>query len=221
MTDRAIIYRVDSPEIRALCEADSRLALLIRQYGDLSYRLHTDTFTFFAETIVGQMLSSKAADAIAARLYSLCGGELSVNAVLKQDVAALKGIGLSVFKTEYIFMVAELMKNDPGFFSALPDMPDSEVISRLTSLRGIGPWSAKMYLIFALGRLNVLPYEDGAFLQVYKWLYDTNDLKPSAIKKVCAPWSPYASLAARYLYRALDEGLTQAAALAVNLRKCE
>lgn len=219
--DRAITYKMESLEIRALCEADSKLALLIRHIGDLSYYLHRDSFTFFVDTIIGQMLSNKASDAIASRLHGLCGGELSVSAVLKLDISTIKSIGLSLFKSEYILNLAALIKNNSGLFSGLWDMPDSEVISHLTSIRGIGPWSAKMYLIFFLGRLDVLPFEDGAFLQAYKWLYDTNDLKPATIRKVCAPWSPYASLAARYLYRALDEGLTKNAALAVKLRERE
>ena len=82
-------------------------------------------------------------------------------------------------------------------------------LNKLTALRGIGTWSSKMYLIFVLNRLNVLPYEDGAFLQAYKWLYATDDIKPVAIKQKCASWSPYSSLAARYMYRALDNGLTK------------
>lgn len=66
-----------------------------------------------------------------------------------------------------------------------------------------------MYLIFVLDRMNVLPYEDGAFLQAYKWLYDTSDTSISSIQKRCKKWSPYSSLAARYLYRFLDDGYTK------------
>jgi DNA-3-methyladenine glycosylase II len=76
-----------------------------------------------------------------------------------------------------------------------------------------------MYLIFVLNRLDVLPYEDGAFLQTYKWLYGTDDIRHSSIKEKCAPWTPYASLAARYLYRALDGGLMQDAELNAKLRE--
>lgn len=88
-------------------------------------------------------------------------------------------------------------------------MSDQEIIRELTSIKGIGIWTAKMYLIFVLDRPNVLPYEDGAFLQAYRWAYKTDNLSPDAIKKKCKKWSPYSSIAARYLYRALDTGLTK------------
>jgi DNA-3-methyladenine glycosylase II len=94
-------------------------------------------------------------------------------------------------------------------FKDLEALDDIDVIKILTSLPGIGNWSAKMYLIFVLNRMNVLPFEDGAFLQSYKWLYNTSDIDISSIQKKCKKWSPYSSLAARYLYRFLDDGFTQ------------
>ena len=66
-----------------------------------------------------------------------------------------------------------------------------------------------MYLIFVLDRQDVLPFEDGAFLQSYRWLYNTTDTTPASVKKKCANWNPYYSIAARYLYRILDLGLTK------------
>lgn len=192
---------------------------MIRRYGDLTYSLHTNEFTFFVETIIGQMLSSKAADAITARMYSICNGALTVDAILKLEPRILKSIGISGLKSEYILHLAETIRNNPLFFSDLKDASDKEIICRLTTLHGIGAWSAKMYLIFVLDRPDVLPYEDGAFLQAYKWLYGTTEIKPSLIEKRCEPWSPHASLAARYLYRALDEGLTKDKLLEKTIRE--
>ena len=76
-------------------------------------------------------------------------------------------------------------------------------------------------MLFRSNRLDVLPYEDGAFLQVYKWLYETDDIKPITIKQKCASWSPYASLAARYMYRALDNGLTKDLNMTERLHRIE
>lgn len=84
-----------------------------------------------------------------------------------------------------------------------------EVINELAKLRGIGIWTAKMYLIFVLDRQDILPYEDIAFLQGYKWAYKTNDTSPEAVKKKCKKWRPYSSIAARFYYRALDMGYTK------------
>lgn len=208
-----IKYRLDSPEICALCDADARLALVIRHYGELAYAPHLDPFEHTVENIVGQMLSSKAADTIASRLYALCGGVLTADAILRLDVPALRGIGLSKNKSEYILNIAALTKEQPGFLDSLRELPDEEVIQKLTALRGLGTWSAKMYLIFVLNRPDVLPFEDGAFLQTYKWLYATDDIRPTMIKQKCAPWSPFSSLAARYMYRALDYGMMHDVAL--------
>jgi DNA-3-methyladenine glycosylase II len=198
---------LESPEIKLLSSADARLAEVIKHYGDLSYTLHTDGFAFLAETVVGQMLSNKAADVIASRLYDICGGAVSIEAVRRLAQPTIKSIGLSDQKATYIKGLAEFVHNRPDFFEEIAELNDDALIRRLTAIRGIGAWSAKMYLIFVLNRQDVLPFEDGAFLQAYKWIYETNDVKPQTIIKKCEPWKPYSSLAARYLYRALDFGL--------------
>jgi DNA-3-methyladenine glycosylase II len=207
--NKIITYELTSPEIKALCGSDERLAHLICRYGNLSYLLNTDAFSFFVETIISQMLSNKAAETISARLHNACKGALTVDAILQLDVSDFRRIGLSGRKAEYILRLAALMTDNPGYFDELGALSDSEILKRLTSLHDIGIWSAKMYLIFVLNRPDVLPYEDGAFLQAYKWLYATNDTSPASVKQNCASWAPFSSLASRYLYKALDEGLTK------------
>lgn len=81
------------------------------------------------------------------------------------------------------------------------------MIKELTRLRGTVTWSSKMYLIFTLNRMDILPFEDAAFLQTYAGLYKTDNLQPAAIIKKCKKWKPYSSIAARYFYYALDTGL--------------
>ena len=83
------------------------------------------------------------------------------------------------------------------------------MIRILTSVHGIGTWTAKMYLMFVLNRQDVLPFEDVAFLQGYGWAYKTDDFSPAAVQKKCKKWKPYSSIAARYMYKALDRGLTK------------
>ena len=94
-------------------------------------------------------------------------------------------------------------------FVKIEELPDEEAILALKSIKGIGNWTAKMYLIFFLQRQDVLPYEDGAFLQAYKWLYNTKIIKSESIARKCKKWRPYTSIGARYMYRALDTGLTK------------
>jgi DNA-3-methyladenine glycosylase II len=203
------IHKLDSPEIMHLRANDARLNKLISRYGELRYSLHNDSFAFLVETIIGQMLSSIAADAISERMHRLCDGNLSPMNVLGQKHNDLREIGLSNAKAQYIFALAEHILNRPTYFKSLEQLSDDEVINELTSLKGLGSWSAKMYLIFMLDRKDVLPYEDGAFLQAYKWLYSVNDISVSSIKKTCTCWSPWTSIASRYLYRALDSGYTK------------
>lgn len=202
-----IIYTLNSPAIQHLCKVDDRLSTVILRYGEIRYNVHTDPFVSLAETIIGQMLSNKAASAITSRLYTLCSGTLSARAVMHLDISALRGIGLSNKKAVSLSRLAELVQDIPDYFDGFMTLPDSEIINRITALYGLGSWSAKMFLIFVMDRMDVLPYEDGAFLQAYKKLYKTDDVKPISIIKKCECWSPYTSLAARYLYRALDEGL--------------
>ncbi len=218
---RTISYAVDTPEIQTLCDSDPRLSLVIKHYGELIYTLHSDPFAHLIENIVGQMLSNKSAAAITARLYARCGGALAPDVLSRLEIVDLKGIGLSKQKAEYISLAAEFLKDNPGFFDKLSNLPDEEIIAKLTKLRGVGMWSAKMYLIFVLDRQNVLPFEDGAFQQAYKWLYATEDIKPAAIKERCTPWNPYSSIASRYMYRALDHGLTKDAMLSEQLARIE
>ena len=210
---------VSSPEVRHLCESDNRLAVIIKEYGDLEYQLHSDHFKSFIETIVGQMLSSKVADVITERLENLCGGDISCAKLLSLDFGQIRSIGLSRMKTEYIVGFAKIVQENPGFFEELEQQSEQEVLSRLTAIRGIGNWSAKMYLIFSLNKPDILPYEDGAFLQAYKWLYQTEDISPKSIIARCKAWKPYSSIAARYLYRALDNNMIGNPTLRTRLDK--
>ena len=155
------------------------------------------------------MLSNKAADVITQRFEKLCGGTVTTQAVSGLSVADLRGVGLSNSKAGYILQLTENVLSGKLNFSILETLSDEEVLKTLTALRGIGSWSAKMYLIFMLCREDILPYEDGAFLQAYSWLYPMNGSKPAEIVAACANWRPYSSIAARYLYQALDMGMTK------------
>lgn len=199
----------DSPEVRQLCRKDKRLAKAISQVGPITYTLARDEYAFLVHEIIEQMLSVKAGGKIYDRLNMLCDGGVipeSISALSDEDI---RGAGVSSAKAAYIRNMTNAVLSGDLDFAALRSMPDKDVIKMLTSLRGIGDWTAKMYLIFVLDRQDVLPFEDGAFLQSYRWLYKTADCSPEAVKKKCAKWKPYSSIAARYLYRVLDLGLTK------------
>jgi|GEM_PF-91091 len=199
----------NSKEILYLSSKDKHLAQVISSIGPISYAPHKDGYAFLVHEIIEQMLSVKAGAKIYARLKVLCGGRITIKAVGKLSAKQIKSIGTSKAKVGYIQALTKALKTKELGLPSLRKLDDDDVIKALTSIRGLGIWSAKMYLIFVLNRNDVLPYEDAAFLQSYEWLYKTKDRSKEAVKKKCKKWKPYSSIAARYLYRALDEGLTK------------
>lgn len=207
---QAMTFDETSPAIRHLKSRDRRLALVIGAVGPLACtRPNLTPFEFLAFHIVGQMLSTKAADAIYGRLADLVHGCLTAQDVAALDEERLRAIGLSRPKAGYMLGLAHSVLAGAVDFPALEDMDDEGVIRTLTRLRGIGNWTAKMYAIFMLGRPDILPLEDGAFLNGCRWLYGTAGSTPEALRRRGKRWSPWASVAARYLYRARDTGLTK------------
>ena len=202
----------EDKRISYLKAKDNRLSKVIDAVGELNskqYNQSTDSFFFLVREIVGQMISANVKKTIFSRLLSLCNNELTPNNVCKLRLEELRGIGLSQSKSKYIHNLAWLVAENKINFDSLSQLPDEEVRKELMKIEGIGNWTSKMYLIFFLNREDVLPNEDGAFLQAYKWLYNTKIIKKESIEKRCKKWKPYTSLGAKYLYRALDTGLTK------------
>jgi len=199
----------DSDEIKYLCCRDKRLAKVIHMIGPITYKPYENEYSFLVQQIIGQMLGNKVASKITERLVALCDGEITPNAIRGIDDSLIKGTGMSMPKVQYIRNLTSVIENGELQFETINGLDDREVIKELTKIKGIGEWTAKMYLIFVLNRMNVLPYEDMAFLQAYGWLYKTDDYSKGSVTKKCRKWSPYSSLAARYLYKALDGGLTK------------
>ena len=199
----------DTESIQYLCKKDKRLAKVISAIGPITYQIHSDSYSFLIHEIIEQMLSVKAGVKIYGRLEGLCDGNITVATVKQLSDEQIRGIGTASSKVKYIRGLTNAVESGDLDFKKLETMNDDEVINELTSLHGIGTWTAKMYLIFALNRQDVLPYEDVAFLQGYEWLYKTKDRSKAAVEKKCKKWKPYSSIAARYLYRALDSGLTK------------
>lgn len=204
-----ITHNKESPSIRHLCKSDESLRIIISHIGDIEYSPHKDGFAFMVDTIIGQMLSTKVADIISERLRCICIGDISPEVIDSLSIGDLQKIGLSAAKSEYIIGLAAHCCSQPNYFSCLSSKPDNEVMKELMKLRGIGAWSAKMYLIFVLDRPDVLPFEDGAFKQAFKWLYPAVAYTEKSVREKCECWQPFASIASRYLYKALDSGLTK------------
>lgn len=136
-------------------------------------------------------------------------GSITPGAINRLSDEEIRSTGTSSAKVSYIRSLTAAVISGALDLSSLVSMTDSEIIKTLTAIKGIGNWTAKMYLIFVLDRPDVLPTEDVAFLQAYQWLYKTDDRTPESVRRKCKKWKPYSSIAARYLYRALDGGYTK------------
>ena len=189
-----------------LKKRDKKLAWLMERVGPLSHTDLKDDFLFFIEQVIGQMLSIRVADVMTGRLAALCRGEITASTICSLSVDELKKIGISLRKAECIRQIAFMVENGSLNFGKLKELSDAEIIKSLTAIKGIGTWTAKMYL-YKINRPDVLPYEDATFLAAYKWLYRTRNVKPEAVRQRCRKWSPYSSIAAMYLYAAFDRKL--------------
>jgi len=205
-----ITLDMDTPSIQYLCKKDKRLAKVIRMVGPISYvPYEEDPYGFLVHEIIEQMLSVKAGQKIFTRLEILCNGHISPSVIRNLSDEEIKSIGTSASKVKSIRLLTEAIEMEKINLHELIELNDLEVTNKLTSIHGIGSWTAKMFLIFCLNRQDILPYEDVAFLQAYKWVYKTEDCNVTSVKKRCNKWKPYSAIAARYMYRALDTGLTK------------
>ena len=199
----------DSPSIKHLRERDKRLSLVIDKIGPITYEPHEDDpYSFLVHKIIEQMLSIKAGQKIYQRLVALCDGNLTAEKINQLSFEEIKSIGTATSKVKFIQSLTSAVLNHDVDFSSLSTLLDKKVHRELTKLPRIGNWTANMYLLFVLNRQDILPYDDAACLQAYKWLYNARKLKKT-IENKCKYWKPYSSIASRYLYEALDTGLTK------------
>lgn len=198
---------IHSTEVRFLSERDWRLAHLISRIGNLEYRKADSAFLNITHSIIEQMMSMKAASKIEGRLLDLCGGSISPNSVAAQTLDNIKSCGISLRKAQSLKNFAEYSRqNDP---ERLANKTENEIRRELTSLPGIGKWTCDMFLLFYLELPDILPVEDGALRQAFKWLYGVEISNSEVREVVCSLWRPYSSTAVRYLYRALNQGLVR------------
>lgn len=204
-----IILDENSEAIQYLSRKDKRLAKAIKMIGPIKYVPHEDAYDFLIGEILGQMLANKVSRKMYERLVVLCNGHITPESISALTDEAIRSIGTSKQKTEYIRYLTEAVQHQKIDLKNIKEKTDTEILKELTSLKGIGDWTAKMYLIFCLNRQDIIPYEDFAFLQGFGWLYKTDDYSRQNVEKKCKKWKPYSSIAARYMYKALDLGFTK------------
>ncbi len=163
------------------------------------------TFEALARSIVFQQLSTKAARTIYGRFEEAAGGKVTPEAIQNMSVSEMRRCGLSKQKIGYIRDLAEHALSGKVDFNKLPSMSDEEVIIALTDIKGVGVWTAHMFLIFALRRPNVLPVGDLGVRTAMQRLYGKRKPPtPAQMEKIATSWHPYCSYAAWYLWRSLE-----------------
>lgn len=206
-----ITLDMNTPSVQYLCRKDKRLAKVINMVGSISYTTPDgeNAYSFLIHEVIEQMLSIKAGKKIYERLVDLCNDDVTPFKMNQLSDEQIKSIGTSNSKVRYIRSITDAVINGTLNFEKLHCLSANDALHALTKIQGIGKWTAKMYLIFVLDRQDILPYEDVAFLQTYRWVYKTDVVLPEYVKKKCSKWKPYSSIAARFFYKALDEGMTK------------
>ncbi len=191
--------------IHHLKSADPVMAGLIERVGPFRMNYDQPSFEAMAESIVYQQLNGKAAATIWQRLVEAAGGAVTPDSVLKLTPRRLRQCGLSRQKLSYIRDLAEKTRAGEVDFASLPSQSDDEVIAHLTRVKGIGIWSAQMFLMFALKRRDVLPTTDYGILSSVRRHYGFKRLpKARTVTRLAEKWRPYRSVACWYLWRSLD-----------------
>lgn len=194
---------------RHLSRRDPIVRQIIKRYGPCTIRPHTRYFDTLVGSIISQQLSTKAAETIRARFISLYAPARFPKAaqILATADEALRGVGLSGQKASYIKDLAAKTEDGTLKLSRLARMSDEEIIEMLVQIKGIGVWTVQMFLIFSLGRLNVLPVGDLGVRRAIERSYGLKQLPNAAeIEKIAEQqgWSPYCSVVSWFFWRSLE-----------------
>jgi len=185
--------------------ADPRLFNVMRDHGPFRLRQERNRFKMLVRSIVGQQLSVMAARTIFQRFESALDGPITAEAVSRRDVSTLRQYGISQKKAEYVLDLAMKVADREIDLAKIGRLSDEEIIAQLVSVRGIGRWTAQMFLIFALGRKNVFPHEDLGVRSALKTMYALSELPTREFTlEVASRWTPYASIGSWYCWRMID-----------------
>ena len=184
-----------------LSKNDNIIAKIITDYPRERMEMKNDTLHTLVRSVVGQQISVRAADAIWNRLDEACNNSITENNLLKLSIEDMRKTGLSNTKSNYIMNIVNANLSELDW----EDMNDEEVSNELCKIKGIGPWTADMFLIFRLGRTNILPLGDIGLVNAINLHYNNKEkLSKEELMKFKEKWSPWCSIATWYMWRSLD-----------------
>ena len=193
---------------RHLAKRDRVMKKLIPQFGEARLKLRGDAFTTLARSVIGQQISMKAAQSVWEKFLALTttpGSRIQPASVLAQPVEGLRAVGLSARKAEYVRDLAQHFEEGSVHVRQWAQMDDEAIIEELVAIRGIGRWTAEMFLIFHLMRPNVLPLDDvGLIKGISENYFSGEPVSRAEAREVGDAWAPYRSVATWYIWRSLD-----------------
>jgi DNA-3-methyladenine glycosylase II len=188
----------------ALKKRDKTLGAIINSYHGEAMAMRGEAFYTLARSITGQQISVKAADSVWNKL-SAGVGKMTPKVIANADAIELRSYGLSSSKVIYLHALANHFLENPKTIKNWPNMSDEEIIAELTSIKGIGTWTAEMFLIFGLGRPDVFPIADLGLLKgIYRHYNKSEKMSKDAVIAIGESWRPYRSIGTWYMWRALD-----------------
>ena len=191
---------------RHLKKRDSVLGAVIRKVGPCGYTLQRDRFGMLVRSIVYQQISGAAARTILGRLTdALPGRQLTAQGLAALSPEEYRLAGVSKQKAGYLQSLAELSLTGDLRLARIGRYADQDIIAQLTQVKGVGVWTAQMFLMFSLGRPDVLPWDDLGVRQAIRKLYGLSQMPTRAeSERIAEPWRPYASVASWYCWRSLE-----------------
>lgn len=193
------IFEYGQKEIDYLKSKDKKLGAAIEKIGIIKREITPDPFTAIISSVVGQQISSKAAKTVWDRLFNVLGC-ITPESIAQADLSEIKGCGMSEKKAGYIKGIADAAISGQVDFNTLHTQTDEEIIKKLSSLHGVGVWTAEMLLIFSLCRPDVVSYKDLAICRGMMNLYGLKELSKEKFERYKKRYSPYGSVASLYLW---------------------
>ena len=185
--------------------SDFIISGLIDKFGELTLKGSESPFEDLVNSIIGQQLSGKAATVISKRVEALLSGNLSAASILTVPDCELRKVGVSNKKASYIKNLANAVERNVINLKSIKKLDDEDIIKQLTAIKGIGRWTAEMFLLFSLAREDVYSLGDGGLSRSINKLYSKGKpLGRGEITEITSKWRPYRSYASLYLWRALD-----------------
>lgn len=206
---RSIVYDLENEKVKFLIETDEKLSRLIRYIGVSEIAIENDGFKCLVKYIIGQQISDKVREIIWQRFCFILK-PVTPKHILEIEDEKFKTVGLSQSKTNYIRNLACAIVNGDIIFENHCRLSNKEIIKELIAIKGIGQWTAEMYLIFSLGREDVLSTTDGTIKRVIQWMYNLTTV-PKDGDLVCyfKKWFKYATIVSAYFWETTKLGLTK------------